>query len=111
MLSEVPGRQLRMSELADLVVQSRSRLTHTATRLEKRGWVVREPCEGDRRGVLLSLTPDGFAKVQHVAPFHVRQVREVLLDRLSAADFAALGAMMASVVAGLTETSSAVDTD
>ena len=52
-LSESPNRQLRMSELADRVVQSRSRLTHTAIRLEKRGWVVREPCPDDRRGVLL----------------------------------------------------------
>ena len=41
MLSEQPDRRLRMSALADMVVQSRSRLTHTASRLEKRGWVQR----------------------------------------------------------------------
>lgn len=57
MLSESPLHRLRMSELAELVVQSRSRLTHTATRLERRGWVVRQPCENDRRGVELVLTP------------------------------------------------------
>ena len=50
MLSEAPGRRLRMSSLAEKVVQSRSRLTHTAARLEKRGWVRREACLEDRRG-------------------------------------------------------------
>src|SRR5699024_4495203 len=41
MLSEAPGQRMRMSRLADLIIQSRSRVTHTATRLEKRGWVER----------------------------------------------------------------------
>ena len=59
MLSEQPDRRLRMSALADMVVQSRSRLTHTASRLEKRGWVQREACVGDRRGVELVLTDEG----------------------------------------------------
>lgn len=43
MLSEAPGERMRMSQLADLVVQSRSRVSHTATRLQKRGWVERVP--------------------------------------------------------------------
>ena len=64
MLSEHPQRRLRMSEIAALVVQSRSRLTHTAARLEKRGFVRREPCEGDRRGVELVLTDAGLAAVE-----------------------------------------------
>lgn len=103
MLSEVPQRQMRMSELASMVVQSRSRLTHTATRLEKRGWVVREPCEGDRRGVLLTLTPAGLARVDQIAPIHVEQVRSHLVDRLSADQFDRLGDAMAVVVAGLAD--------
>lgn len=93
-LSEAPERRMRMSELADVVVQSRSRLTHTATRLERRGWVVREPFEGDRRGVLLTLTDAGYAKVVEVAPRHVEDVRRHLVDRLSLEQFIALGEAM-----------------
>ncbi len=74
-LSEAPRRRLRMSEIAERVVQSRSRLTHTAGRLEKRGWVRREPCEGDRRGVELVLTETGRAEITRMAPTHVGSVR------------------------------------
>jgi len=94
MLSEVPDQRLRMSELADIVVQSRSRLTHTATRLEHRGWVTRAPYPGDGRGVLLSLTPEGLATVQRVAPVHVASVRRVLIDLLSADQLECLGSSM-----------------
>ena len=59
MLSEAPMGQLRMSALAALIVQSRSRVTHTAARLERRGWVKRTPAPDDGRGVLLRLTDDG----------------------------------------------------
>ena len=59
MLSEAPGGRMRMSALADLVVQSRSRVTHTASRLEKQDLVVREPCPEDGRGVELVLTGPG----------------------------------------------------
>ena len=111
MLSEIPNQQMRMSELADLVVQSRSRLTHTATRLEKRGWVVREPCLGDRRGVLLTLTSEGRAKVGQIAPVHVEQVRANLVDRLTAAEFAALGDAMGAVATGLADEASPGETD
>ena len=68
-----------MSALADLVVQSRSRLTHTASRLEKRGWVQREACAGDRRGVELVLTDDGARAITAMARVHVASVREHLL--------------------------------
>ena len=89
-LSEAPGRQRRMSELADLVVQSRSRLTHTASRLERRGWVTREPFEGDRRGVLLTLTDTGYDKVLEIAPRHLDDVRRHLIDRLTPEQFTVL---------------------
>ena len=94
MLSEQPDRRLRMSALADLVVQSRSRLTHTASRLEKRGWVQREACAGDRRGVELVLTDDGARAITAMARVHVASVREHLLGHLSRAQFLALGEAM-----------------
>lgn len=61
MLSEADGQRMRMGALADIVVQSRSRITHTAKRLETRGWVTREACKGDARGVELVLTEQGMA--------------------------------------------------
>jgi DNA-binding MarR family transcriptional regulator len=94
MLSESPGRRLRMSSLADLVVQSRSRLTHTATRLEKRGWVVRESCLDDKRGVELVLTDRGWQAVQDMARVHVASVRRAVIDPVPPPLFSALGEAM-----------------
>src|SRR5450631_3392284 len=101
MLSEQPQRRLRMSVIAELVVQSRSRLTHTAGRLESRGWVRREACEGDRRGVELVLTDTGFAEVTRMAPTHVASVRANVLDHLPREDFLALGRALARVSNGI----------
>ena len=100
-LSEQPDQRLRMSEIAEQVVQSRSRLTHTAGRLEKRGWVRREACVGDRRGVELVLTEAGQAEIARMAPTHVTSVRANLVDHLSREDFLALGRAMAAVSHGI----------
>ena len=100
-LSDEPSLRLRMSEIAELVVQSRSRLTHTAGRLEKRGWVRREACVGDRRGVELVLTEAGHAEIARMAPTHVGSVRSNLLDHLSREDFLALGRSMAAISRGI----------
>jgi DNA-binding MarR family transcriptional regulator len=101
MLSESPGRRLRMSSLADLVVQSRSRLTHTASRLEKRGWVVREACLEDKRGVELVLTPRGYQAVQDMARVQVESVRRAVLDPVTPEMFQALGVAMDAIRAAL----------
>lgn len=102
-LSEAPDRRMRMSELADSVVNSRSRLTHTVRRMEERGWVVREDCESDRRGILCVLLPDGFAVLEAAAPGHVGAVRAIVFDVLEAGDVAALGVAMSKVRKGLRE--------
>lgn len=91
MLSEAPEGRLRMSNLADLVVQSRSRITHTAARLEKRGLVRREACLNDRRGVELVLTDEGRAAIEQIAKEHVESVRANLIDIVSAEEFLTLG--------------------
>jgi DNA-binding MarR family transcriptional regulator len=101
MLSEQPDRRLRMSQIAELVVQSRSRLTHTAGRLEKRGWVHREPCVGDRRGVELVLTDAGYAEIARMAATHVGSVRANMVDHLTREDFLALGRAMEAVGDGI----------
>ncbi|MDN5766843.1 MAG: MarR family transcriptional regulator [Humibacillus sp.] len=97
MLSESESKRLRMSDLAAMVVQSRSRLTHTAKRLEQRGWVTREACLDDRRGVELVLTPDGLREILEMSRIHVQSVRDNIIDIMSAEQFQALGDAMALV--------------
>ena len=105
MLSESPGHRLRMSCLADLVVQSRSRLTHTAARLEKRGWVRRESCLDDRRGVELVLTDTGLDAIRAMAAVHVESVRRHLVDVVPPEMFQAVGEAMSRVGEASGETS------
>ncbi|MGL5864257.1 MAG: MarR family winged helix-turn-helix transcriptional regulator [Dermatophilaceae bacterium] len=97
MLSEAEGSSLRMSALARLIVQSRSRVTHTARRLECRGLVVRTPAPNDGRGVLLQLTPDGADAIRQFAVVHVASVRRHLVDLLSPGQLRALGEAMQTV--------------
>ncbi len=89
-LSETPGRRLRMSELADRCLSSRSRLSHAVSRLEERGWVRREVCREDGRGQLAVLTDVGFAALEAAAPVHVASVRAHLFDQLSGEQVAAM---------------------
>ena len=96
-LSEAPDRRLRMSELADRVVSSRSRITHTVGRMEERGLVIREACADDGRGVLCVLTDAGFARLEGVAPGHVETVRTIMFDPLDATDAENLGAALSKV--------------
>ena len=83
-LSEAPEHRLRMTDLADATAQSRSRLSHQITRMEKRGLVRRDDCEGDKRGTFAVLTKAGFEAIERVAPYHVEQVRRHYIDRLTA---------------------------
>jgi DNA-binding MarR family transcriptional regulator len=84
-LSEAPGRQLRMNQLADASGSSRSRLSHAVARLEQTGWVRRENCPTDRRGQVAVLTDLGFEALAAAAPGHVEGVRQHLFDPLSPA--------------------------
>lgn len=90
-LSESENRCTRMSTLANDLVHSRSRLTHTVTRLEAAGYVERFPCPEDRRGIVCSLTDAGFAKLEQAAPFHVGSVRRHMVDVLDREEFLELG--------------------
>ena len=89
-LSAAPEHRLRMTELADLLVLSRSGLTYQVTQLEKAGMVRREACAEDDRGVLAVLTAEGQQVLQRTAPGHVRVVREGLIDHLSRDELTAL---------------------
>lgn len=99
-LSEAEDRVLRMSQLAMSLVHSRSRLTHTVVRLERRGLVRRETCAADGRGVNCVLTDAGFQALREAAPGHVRMVRAALVDVLTDEQLEALGAAMRAVAEG-----------
>lgn len=101
-LSESPEHALRMSELAERVRQSRSRLTHTIARMESKGLVARTACPSDRRGVISVLTETGYQLLVDAAPHHVESVRRALVDPVDPADFAALGRAMEAVL-GVTD--------
>lgn len=97
MLSEAPGVRMRMAALADLVVQSRSRMTHTAARLEGRGLVRREPSREDGRGVELTLTDRGRETLERLSRVHIESVREHFVDLLTPTQFQNVGEAMAIV--------------
>lgn len=82
-LSEAPCRALRMTQLATASTFSKSRLSHAVSKLEERGWVVREDCPTDRRGQIARLTDEGYAVLEAAAPGHVEQVRRSLIDALT----------------------------
>lgn len=98
-LEESPDRRLRMSELAEAVHQSRSRLTHTIARMEKTGLVERETCPTDRRGVWAQLTETGYEMLRQTAPSHVKAVRRFFVDAVDPDDYEALGRAFAAVLA------------
>jgi DNA-binding MarR family transcriptional regulator len=97
-LSEVPGRTLRMSRLAEMSLSSRSRLSHAAARMEEAGWVRRTECATDRRGAMCELTDAGFAALRAAAPGHVEAVRTHLFDQLTAEQVTQLREISEAVV-------------
>ncbi len=82
-LSEAPNRMMRMSDLAEQSMGSRSRLTHAVDRLEEIGWLERVECPEDKRGAFARLTDKGFAVLEKAAHGHVEAVRTYLFDQLS----------------------------
>jgi len=91
MLSESPDGSLRMSDLADGVLSSRSRLTHQIRRMETEGMVERSQCVEDGRGVLAVITDEGRRRLAEAAPTHLSGVRRYLIDLLSKPEMKVVG--------------------
>ena len=89
-LAEAPGRKLRMTELADAVLLSRSGVTRLVDRLERSGLVSRCPVANDGRGVAAQITDAGFARLKAASRTHLTGVARHFADRLDADDLAAL---------------------
>ena len=90
-LSERPGRAMRMAHLADAMAHSRSRVTHTVSRMEGAGYVTRGTTPEDGRGVVATMTDKGYDLLVSAAPCHVESVRRNVLDLVPDGDFAAAG--------------------
>lgn len=97
-LAEAPGRRLRMTELADRVLLSRSGLTRLVDRLEREGLVERAACPNDARGTHAVLTDTGFGRLRSAAPTHLRGVGEHVTGRLSADEVDLLQQLMAKLM-------------
>jgi DNA-binding MarR family transcriptional regulator len=100
-LSEQPEHALRMTEIADRLRFSKSRLTHAIGRLEERGWVQRAACPTDRRGAYAVLTEAGEQALAAAAPVHVAGVRRHLFDRLTSEQVEQLWAIGEAIAAPL----------
>lgn len=100
-LSESPQGSLRMSELADSVQFSRSRLSHAVAKMEAAGWVIRDACAQDRRSSFAKLTDEGMRVLRKAAPGHVETVRQVVFDVLSPQQVDQLGEIAAAIAGKL----------
>lgn len=92
-LAEADGGSLRMGDLADRLLLSRSGLTRLIDRLVARGLVERHNCADDRRGTYACLTAAGDELFEAARPTHLRGVRAHFIDHLSKVEIGQLGAI------------------
>ena len=96
-LESAADRRMRMRELADAILLSRSGLTRLVDRLVREGFVVREECEDDARGAFAVLTDAGLAALRGARPTHHTGVRRRFLSRLGPGEAARLGEAWARI--------------
>jgi DNA-binding MarR family transcriptional regulator len=99
-LAEAEGRRLRMTELADRVLLSRSGLTRLVDRLERDGLVERVACANDARGTHAVLTEAGLGRLRGAAPTHLRGIAEHVTSRLSTDELDLLQHLMLKLADG-----------
>jgi DNA-binding MarR family transcriptional regulator len=93
-LAESPARQLRMTDLAERVLLSRSGLTRLVDRLEREGLVERRACPSDARGTLAVLTDAGTARLRQAWPTHLSGVVERFVGRFTGDELQTLGQLL-----------------
>ncbi|MFB9678786.1 MarR family winged helix-turn-helix transcriptional regulator [Streptosporangium vulgare] len=100
-LSQQPGGRVRMTELANRLIVSKSGLTYQIGQLERMGLVTREACPSDERGVLAVLTEKGVRCLERTAPGHVAVVRAFLIDRLTPEEVETMRQIMTKATAAM----------
>jgi DNA-binding MarR family transcriptional regulator len=96
-LQDAPGERLRMTDVADSLVYSRSGLTYQAGQLEKAGLIARTPAEDDDRSIMVTLTPAGRRRLSQVMPGHVEVVQRLLLTSLNRRDVTTITEILGKV--------------
>lgn len=102
-LVEAQDRKWRITELADWMTWSQSRLSHQLLRMEERGLVSRAPTTDDLRGTTVALTGEGLRAIAEAAPSHFGSVRRHMIDLLDAQQMTVLGDIADTVVDHLEE--------
>jgi DNA-binding MarR family transcriptional regulator len=97
-LAVAEERRLRMSELADRLLLSRSGATRLVDRLESAGYVARASCSTDRRGLWAHLTDSGRSRLEDAIPTHLRGVCEHFIDRIPGSELDQLRRTLERVV-------------
>ena len=97
-LSEAPDRRLRMTELAERVLLSRSGLTRLVDRLERDGLVHRQACPSDARGTHAVLSDAGLERLRAAWPTHLRGVSHHVTSRLDRTQLAVLADLLGRLV-------------
>jgi DNA-binding MarR family transcriptional regulator len=105
MLSGAPDRELRMTELACAVQNSKSGLTYQIGQLEQAGFVRRRACPSDVRAVYACLTDKGMTKLEQAAPGHVALVRDLFIDAFTPDQLTALADGLSAATRRMEETS------
>ena len=103
-LSEAPGRQLRMADLANAAALSASRMTRLVDDLQSRGLVTKRTSSEDGRGNIAKLTPAGLAKLKAAWPAHLASVRARVFDHVNPATVTKAAQALAEVAAHLEDT-------
>jgi DNA-binding MarR family transcriptional regulator len=90
-LADAPGQRMRMSEIAERVLLTRSGCTRLVDRLVGLGYVTRSAAASDGRGLFAELTGTGVEKIAVARATHLDGVRRAFLARLTTTDLIALG--------------------
>jgi DNA-binding MarR family transcriptional regulator len=96
-LARAPGRQLRMSDLAERVMMSPSGLTRVVDRLAAEGLVRRERFDGDARVMLAQLTDKGRLVLRRAAKTHLRGIREHFTGQMTIAQLREVAAALETI--------------
>ncbi|MFE9606181.1 MarR family winged helix-turn-helix transcriptional regulator [Streptomyces hokutonensis] len=97
-LSEAENQELRMADLASATALSASRITRVVDALQSRGQVVKRRYEGDARGNVATLTPDGMKRLQAAYPVHLASARKRVMDHLDGRSLSAMVRQFETVV-------------
>lgn len=96
-IAQAPGRRIRMRQLSDRVILSKSGVTRLIDRLVADGLVQRSACLADARGAEAVLTDQGLARLRAASRTHLRGITEHFIEPLDGTDVGALEAAMRAI--------------